>query len=1114
METLLPPNLKLVLSFILSVLNRNTIGSTKATRLYLIRIAVVLISIQTIKATTYYSRATGNWNNASTWSTASLGGAAAGAYPGQAAGDIVIISGYTITANVTPTFSVTSIDMNQTNNTGNDTKLNINTAGIILTCGALTVADNNLGKDMELNVASTATLQVNGNVTCTRITTNNQSNRIRFYISSNGRMNVTGGFTYTYNRGGNSEADKEIWLDNSGRLDITGALTAVIGNNAGSNNAFNLQMDNTSVCNIGSVSLTISNSSDGDDIKFNINGGTLTVNSTWQETIATTASSANSISMYLDGGTLHCTGAMTCNQNGGGNGDLSFFINQTSTVTASNLTVDGKVSFSHTDGDNMEIENNANGTINFNDSLTVDLSGGSSGDRVYVDLNGGTMTITKGFRSNVLSNNNYMDMQLDGGTLNANGGIIYNQSGTGSGDMFIYLNSNVTTNPSVLTIGGSGLTFNDNGGDNMDLKIYPNSTLTVNGNLTMNNNTASGNDRNMIYTGIGTPAPIVSITGNLNCNLNTGTSVNDQEFLDINAGTFTVEGNLSTLTSTACTGGAKCYLEIDGNSTLFNVGGTLTMNHLGGTTANANDYIDIGNNSGSPILNLGGLTLNHQAGNTTKFKQWNSSIVTVNGNITLTASAASKLSVELNSTSILQLTGNFIRQATPNRFGSLTTGGSTYIKYIGSISSQTIAGNAGSGADNFTFNNMEINNTYSISPQLIMTATEGNVTLANGGNLTLTKGIISSQTSAMLVINNNSTSDPGNANCYINGPMKKVGDQPNAFVFPVGSTGIGWARLGISNYSQTEATTEFVCQHFSAPSPSNTLVYMGSSVGTALDHVSKAEYWTLDRVVDPGNNGKCNVTLYWENATNSGITTATDLRVGHLDISGTNKWENHGQGSLSFGASGNIKTAVVLSTFSPITFGSQANLNVLPIGLIDFTAVCGTNEVHLNWSTESEFNNDYFLIEKSNNAVEWDALAKVNGSGNSNTKINYIHIDFEKTDDLVYYRLSKVDHDQKITIFKTIDITCNSVVPDQMILFSNPASTEMNIVLNVSKSVSNGTMRLVDNTGGTIMETKIDLIQGINAFTFPINAGTGIYHILFSSDDLTIPSQQIVVIKP
>ena len=119
------------------------------------------------------------------------------------------------------------------------------------------------------------------------------------------------------------------------------------------------------------------------------------------------------------------------------------------------------------------------------------------------------------------SNTNYFEVFIDGGSLTAKG-IYFNQDGTGTGDMYIYLNNSSTATASTLTVGTYGLQFEDNGGDNMDFEVNANSTVIINGNMTFNNNAASGNDRMLLKINTGSPAPSFTINGNFTGNMNTG----------------------------------------------------------------------------------------------------------------------------------------------------------------------------------------------------------------------------------------------------------------------------------------------------------------------------------------------------------------------------------------------------------------------------------------------------------------------------------------------------------------------------------------------------------------------------------------------------------------
>ena len=96
---------------------------------------------------------------------------------------------------------------------------------------------------------------------------------------------------------------------------------------------------------------------------------------------------------------------------------------------------------------------------------------------------------------------------------------------------------------------------------------------------------------------------------------------------------------------------------------------------------------------------------------------------------------------------------------------------------------------------------------------------------------------------------------------------------------------------------------------------------------------------------------------------------------------------------------------------------------VLPIELLSFTGtVINSRNVLLEWSTASEQSNDYFIIERSTDGYNWTQIKNIDGSGNSNTKINYTTIDNSAPRTIVYYRLSQVDFDGVSETFNPIDV--------------------------------------------------------------------------------------------
>jgi hypothetical protein len=85
----------------------------------------------------------------------------------------------------------------------------------------------------------------------------------------------------------------------------------------------------------------------------------------------------------------------------------------------------------------------------------------------------------------------------------------------------------------------------------------------------------------------------------------------------------------------------------------------------------------------------------------------------------------------------------------------------------------------------------------------------------------------------------------------------------------------------------------------------------------------------------------------------------------------------------------------------------------LPIELISFEGISKNTYNYLFWKTASEYNNDYFTIEKTLDGINFTPIANINGAGNSNMVLNYDYIDYNIINTITYYRLKQTDYDGK-----------------------------------------------------------------------------------------------------
>jgi hypothetical protein len=91
----------------------------------------------------------------------------------------------------------------------------------------------------------------------------------------------------------------------------------------------------------------------------------------------------------------------------------------------------------------------------------------------------------------------------------------------------------------------------------------------------------------------------------------------------------------------------------------------------------------------------------------------------------------------------------------------------------------------------------------------------------------------------------------------------------------------------------------------------------------------------------------------------------------------------------------------------------------LPIELISFDCNIIDNNILISWSTATEVDNDYFIIEHSTDAFNWDNLQTVQAAGNSNETLEYSFMHYFPYNKINYYRLKQVDFDGNSEVFYT-----------------------------------------------------------------------------------------------
>jgi len=145
---------------------------------------------------------------------------------------------------------------------------------------------------------------------------------------------------------------------------------------------------------------------------------------------------------------------------------------------------------------------------------------------------------------------------------------------------------------------------------------------------------------------------------------------------------------------------------------------------------------------------------------------------------------------------------------------------------------------------------------------------------------------------------------------------------------------------------------------------------------------------------------------------------------------------------VTTGAVPNGVANTITTIASSTEFILGASISALPVELISFKAVENFGNIDVSWSTITELNNDYFIIEKSQDGIGWREMLQISGAGNSTSPIDYFEIDDNPFYGISYYRLVQVDFDGTRSYGPKVSVDIDS---EYISVFPNPLKNEINI---------------------------------------------------------------------
>ena len=431
--------------------------------------------------------------------------------------------------------------------------------------------------------------------------------------------------------------------------------------------------------------------------------------------------------------------------------------------------------------------------------------------------------------------------------------------------------------------------------------------------------------------------------------------------------------------------------------------------------------------------------------------------------------------------------------------GTLTAQDNSTIAFVGS-DDQTLS-------DAATFDNITI----------AQTATGKKIIAPNGiavnGLATFGTGVLSGDVSFA----GSASATGASLTSYIDGTVTKTLGSAD-FTFPLGSNGVlgevyvPATRSGGTvsmHFNKSASADGFDVENDGYPRFWNINDMCAGDGANRFHHVSNAEYWDISStaVVSGVNFRSIATSDIHFNDTSINQRDVEAIKFALYD----GCWRNMG-GTAT--VSGDYYELSINGVTIPATnrsglkgsFGSTDDATLLPIELTSFTATCDGRSSLVEWTTATEKNNDYFSLERSDDAINFIEIARVAGAGNSIEPIDYSYNDFGIHGGDNYYRLVQVDYDGTRTASEIIVANCieSEVDEPEVQAYPNPFSGELTLVLDNFNNRA-ATIEVYDMLGKLVFMQKADAPQ--NSYETILNLSnlpSGAYTVRVSTTDFVI----------
>ena len=195
---------------------------------------------------------------------------------------------------------------------------------------------------------------------------------------------------------------------------------------------------------------------------------------------------------------------------------------------------------------------------------------------------------------------------------------------------------------------------------------------------------------------------------------------------------------------------------------------------------------------------------------------------------------------------------------------------------------------------------------------------------------------------------------------------------------------------------------------------------------------------------------------------------------------------------------------------SSIVSGEVCCVKCLPIGLCYAKGEAQDKGNLIEWATYSETDNDYFILERSVNFIDFVNIHQQEGRGTVSRRTHYSFLDSNAPEGLSYYRITQFDYNGASESSNTFTLIRGEVSFVLTGVVPTVASTSVDINYHAALN-SKVEMTIFDVSGKLISQSILASQTGANTETIDLNNyASGVYFVRLT-DGINIAGERFIV---